>query len=156
MLKVSVVFRINKSLCFKHKMIHLSTNSGMERSLVLYNKALTNQKKRGSGPRPWSLYSCTKFSSNQPCSSIFCRFNAAYLLTFRKINGNGCLVSTAILHLLPFLSFSASLVPLLHTCTPPILALHFLPSLVVEHLSSHLLFPSLHPSSPLASKLQHQ
>lgn len=51
MLKVSVVFRINKSsIGFKHKTIHLCTNSGTESSSVLHNKALTKQKKN----RDWT------------------------------------------------------------------------------------------------------
>lgn len=50
MLKVSVVFRINKSsIRFKHKTMHLSTNKGTEKSSVLHNKALTKQKKNSEG-----------------------------------------------------------------------------------------------------------
>lgn len=110
------------------------------------------------GQRHWSLYNCTKFSSNLPCWCIFCRFKSniqnnkwKWLLSLYNHS-----LPALFLSIIPFsLSFPASLVPVY--LYPPILALHFFFFYPRWYSSiSHLLFPSRHPSSLLASKLQHQ
>lgn len=105
-----------------------------------------------------------------PAGTLFYRFNFAYLLTFKTkkwkcVSWNKKRFIHFILlcfsyHSLPAFSihptFSQFRILLgskgVHTSTP-----HpcppFFSSLVVEHLSSHLLFPSLHVSSPHSTHL---
>lgn len=149
------------------------------------NKPLLNNKKNKQG-LDWEVSDVYAAVLNSALISLsgalFCRFNFAFKQsTFKTKNGNMSWNKRNFIHLillcfsyhsppalflsiLPFLSIVASSVAKgVHTSTPP----PSVPSIFVltgsraslitspVPLTPHIV-PSLHPSSPLASKLQHQ